>query len=144
MLVFKCVSPAWRCSGDTAEKTKGEVSQEDWLIEGSAAWRWWVPIWGRHRWDRRGWEREHRSSGGHLAWRDRWSLSFGDGGLIFSKWVLSTAHRGDHAVSELEVTKTNHNQSYDAFTGCQTHFTSRGHIQLNLIFSEPDQKNYCL
>lgn len=110
MLVFKCVSPTWRCSGDTAEKTKGEVSQEDWLIEGSAAWRWWVPIWGRHRWDRRGWEREHRSSGGHLAWRDGWSLSFGDGGLIFSKWVLSTAHRGDHAVSELEVTKTNHNQ----------------------------------
>ena len=32
-----------RCSCATTVKTHGEVSQEDWPIERSAAWRWWVP-----------------------------------------------------------------------------------------------------
>lgn len=78
MLVFKCVSPACRCSGDTAEKTKGEVSQEDWLIEGSAAWRWWVPIWDRHRWDRREWESTGQAGATWLEETDE-------------VWVLETA-----------------------------------------------------
>lgn len=96
-----------RCCCAAAVKTHGEVSQEDWPIEHSAAWRWMVPR-------RAGTDGTLKvgggfgSSGGHLAGWDRWSLSFRGGGgrrIIVPKWISSTAHRSDHAVSELEAKK---------------------------------------
>lgn len=58
----------------------------------------------RDRWAFKRGERYGQVKRRHLALGDRWRLSLGKaGGIIVAKWVISTAHRCDHAVPELEV-----------------------------------------
>lgn len=96
--------PAKRCNRATTAETqwRGGQSQEDWPKGRDAARRQWVSRCAGTDGTSEG---ENRSSRGHLAGGDGWGLGPGDGGgsLVVAKWVFSTAHCGDHAVSELRA-----------------------------------------